>query len=110
VLQVSENDSSTDKEKAAELCPSMYSYHSSPEEKNKLLATLTQYGVETTVDRGGKKDRIHQWIQSSAIQEEEEEEPEEFGTDEYPDEDPEDGEPYEGRGRRQSSSGTAASK
>jgi serine/threonine-protein kinase SBK len=107
---VSENDASTEKEKAAELCVSMYSYHSSPEEKNKLLATLTKYGVETTVDRGGKKDRIHQWIQSSAIQEEEDEpEPDEFGEDEYPDE-VEDGEPYEGRERRQSSSGTAASK
>ncbi|KAF2898935.1 hypothetical protein ILUMI_07239 [Ignelater luminosus] len=55
------------------LCPSMYSFHSSPEEKNKLLFTLTQYGIETTVDRSAKKDRIRQWIQSSVIEEEDEE-------------------------------------
>ncbi|XP_068917990.1 serine/threonine-protein kinase SBK1-like isoform X2 [Tenebrio molitor] len=54
------------------LCPSMYSFHSSPEEKNKLLFTLTQYGLETTVDRSAKKDRIRQWIQSSVIEEEDE--------------------------------------
>ncbi|XP_063244758.1 serine/threonine-protein kinase meng-po [Bacillus rossius redtenbacheri] len=52
------------------LCPSMYSFHSSAEEKNKLLFTLTQYGIETTVDRGAKKDRIRDWIQSSVIGEE----------------------------------------
>lgn len=56
------------------LCPSMYSFHSSPEEKNKLLFTLTQYGIETTVDRCAKKDRIRQWIQTSVIEEENEEE------------------------------------
>ncbi|XP_014271259.1 serine/threonine-protein kinase meng-po isoform X1 [Halyomorpha halys] len=55
------------------LCPSMYSYHSSPEEKNRLLYTLTQYGIETTVDRTAKKDRIREWIQSSVIEEEDEE-------------------------------------
>lgn len=58
------------------LCPSMYSFHSSPEEKNKLLHTLTQYGIETTVDRCAKKDRIRQWIQASVIEEENEEEEE----------------------------------
>lgn len=63
------------------LCPSMYSFHSSPEEKNKLLYTLTQYGIETTVDRCAKKDRIRQWIQASVIEEENEEEVEE-ATDE----------------------------
>lgn len=63
------------------LCPSMYSFHSSPEEKNKLLFSLTQYGLETTVDRSAKKDRIRQWIQSSVIEEENEEELEEL-TDE----------------------------
>lgn len=52
------------------LCPSMYSFHSSPEEKNKLLFTLTQYGLETTVDRSAKKDRIREWIQNSVIEEE----------------------------------------
>lgn len=56
------------------LCPSMYSFHSSPEEKNKLLHTLTQYGLETTVDRSAKKDRIREWIQASVIEEEDEEE------------------------------------
>lgn len=56
------------------LCPSMYSFHSSPEEKNKLLFTLTQYGIETTVDRCAKKDRIRQWIQTSVIEEENEDE------------------------------------
>lgn len=56
------------------LCPSMYSYHSSPEEKNKLLMTLAEYGIETTVDRVAKRDRIKQWIQNSVIEEEEMEE------------------------------------
>lgn len=51
----------------------MYSYHSSPEEKNKLLYSLTQYGIETTVDRGAKKDRIRAWIENSIIDEEDEE-------------------------------------
>lgn len=55
----------------AGLCPSMYSYHSSPEEKNKLLHSLTQYGLETTVDRLAKKDRIREWIENSTIIEEE---------------------------------------
>ncbi|KAK4877048.1 hypothetical protein RN001_009554 [Aquatica leii] len=64
------------------LCPSMYSFHSSPEEKNKLLFTLTQYGIETTVDRTAKKDRIRQWIQSSVIEEEGEEVPENNNHDE----------------------------
>ncbi|CAG9770510.1 unnamed protein product [Ceutorhynchus assimilis] len=53
------------------LCPSMYSFHSSPEEKNKILHSLTQYGLETTVDRNAKKDRIKKWIESSIIEEEE---------------------------------------
>uniref|UniRef100_A0A182JDD0 Protein kinase domain-containing protein n=1 Tax=Anopheles atroparvus TaxID=41427 RepID=A0A182JDD0_ANOAO len=56
-----------------ELCPSMYSFHSSVEEKNKLLGTLAQCGIETTVDRAAKKNRIRDWIQSSVIAEEEEE-------------------------------------
>lgn len=62
------------------LCPSMYSFHSSLEEKNKLLSTLVQYGIETTVDRSAKKDRIRQWIQSSVIEEDEEEEEEGEGS------------------------------
>ncbi|XKL63934.1 hypothetical protein PGB90_006298 [Kerria lacca] len=55
------------------LCPSMYSFHSSIEEKNKLLHVLTEYGVETTVDRSAKKVRIQQWIQNSVIREDDEE-------------------------------------
>lgn len=51
----------------------MYSFHSSPEEKNKLLSTLAQHGIETTVDRVAKKKRIRDWIQSSVITEEDEE-------------------------------------
>ena len=50
----------------------MYSFHSSVEEKNKLLRVLTEYGVETTVDRSAKKVRIQQWIQNSVIREEDE--------------------------------------
>ncbi|XP_029175064.1 hormonally up-regulated neu tumor-associated kinase homolog A [Nylanderia fulva] len=53
-----------------ELCPSMYSFHSSLEEKNQLLHTLTTYGIETTVDHSKKKDRIREWIQASTIDEE----------------------------------------
>ncbi|XP_033208630.1 putative serine/threonine-protein kinase YPL150W [Belonocnema kinseyi] len=69
-----------------ELCPSMYSFHSSVEEKNQLLYTLTRYGIETTVDRSKKKDRIREWIQSSAIVEENEEESELEDFDEEGDE------------------------
>lgn len=59
----------------------MYSFHSSPEEKNKLLFALTQHGIETTVDRVAKKKRIRDWIQESVIQEEDEEEEEEEDDD-----------------------------
>lgn len=62
----------TDRFEDETLCPSMYSFHSSPEEKNKLLHVLTAYGVETTVDRSAKKVRIQQWIQNSVIKEEDE--------------------------------------
>ncbi|XP_076281266.1 uncharacterized protein LOC143209478 [Lasioglossum baleicum] len=64
-----------------ELCPSMYSFHSSLEEKNQLLHTLTTYGVETTVDRSKKKDRIREWIQASAIIEEYEEDDSDLNED-----------------------------
>lgn len=57
-----------------ELCPSMYSFHSSPEEKDKLLSSLAHFGIETTVDRLAKKNRIRDWIATSVIMEEEEEE------------------------------------
>lgn len=64
-----------------ELCPSMYSFHSSLEEKNQLLHTLTTYGIETTVDRAKKKDRIREWIQASAIVEEYEEDESDLNED-----------------------------
>ncbi|EDW09491.1 sperm motility kinase isoform X1 [Drosophila mojavensis] len=60
-----------------ELCPSMYSFHSSPDEKNRLLYTLADCGIETNVDRMQKKNRIKDWIESSIITEEDEEENEE---------------------------------
>ena len=41
-------------------------------DKNKLLGTLTRFGVETTVDRNLKKDRIKEWIATSTIEEDEE--------------------------------------
>lgn len=55
-----------------ELCPSMYSFHSSPEEKDKLLYDLAKAGIETTVDRTAKKARIRDWIETSVIAEEDE--------------------------------------
>ncbi|ALC41673.1 CG4945, partial [Drosophila busckii] len=60
-----------------ELCPSMYSFHSSPDEKNRLLYTLADCGIETNVDRQMKKNRIKDWIEASVITEEDEEENEE---------------------------------
>jgi len=48
---------------------SMLSFHSSLTDKNKLLATLTRFGVETVVDRNLKKDRIKEWIATSTIEE-----------------------------------------
>jgi len=44
---------------------SILSAHSCIEEKNQILRTLTQYGIETTVDRTAKKERIRDWIHSS---------------------------------------------
>lgn len=66
----------------------MYSFHSSPEEKNKLLFALTQHGIETTVDRIEKKKRIRDWIQESVIQEDDEGEEEEDDDDEDEDIEP----------------------
>lgn len=60
----------------------MYSFHSSPEEKNKILFALAQHGIETTVDRVAKKKRIRDWIQESVIREDDEEEEEEEEADE----------------------------
>lgn len=83
----------------------MYSFHSSLEEKNQLLHTLTTYGIETTVDRSKKKDRIREWIQASAIVEENEAdesdvyEDSEFYEDEDRENESEDAEPVPMRGR-----------
>lgn len=57
-----------------ELCPSMYSFHSDPNEKNILLKHFRENGIETTVDRQAKKQRIRDWIQNSVIEEVDEEE------------------------------------
>ncbi|RVE50620.1 hypothetical protein evm_004744 [Chilo suppressalis] len=57
-----------------ELCPSMYSFHSDPNEKNILLKHFRENGIETTVDRQVKKQRIREWIQNSVIEEVNEEE------------------------------------
>ncbi|XP_060802520.1 serine/threonine-protein kinase meng-po isoform X2 [Amyelois transitella] len=57
-----------------ELCPSMYSFHSDPNEKNILLKHFRDNGIETTVDRQVKKQRIREWIQNSVIEEADEEE------------------------------------
>lgn len=59
-----------------ELCPSMYSFHSSPDEKHRLLHTLVACGIESNVDRNAKKNRIKDWIESSIITEEDEHEDE----------------------------------
>ncbi|CAH2246017.1 sperm motility kinase-like [Pararge aegeria] len=56
-----------------ELCPSMYSFHSDPNEKNVLLKHFRDNGIETTVDRQAKKQRIREWIQNSVIEEADEE-------------------------------------
>ncbi|CAK1550610.1 unnamed protein product [Leptosia nina] len=57
-----------------ELCPSMYSFRSDPNEKNILLKHFRDNGIETTVDRQAKKERIREWIQNSVIEEVDEEE------------------------------------
>ena len=41
---------------------SFQSVHSNAVEKNKILYTLLQHGVETTVDRTQKNSRIINWI------------------------------------------------
>ena len=42
------------------------SVHSNLCEKNNLLYTLLQHGVETTVDRSSKNNRIMKWIKQGA--------------------------------------------
>ncbi|XP_047993222.1 serine/threonine-protein kinase SBK1 isoform X2 [Leguminivora glycinivorella] len=71
-----------------ELCPSMYSFHSDVNEKNILLKHFRDNGIETTVDRQAKKQRIRDWIQNSVIEEgdEDDEENPELMFDEETDE------------------------
>ncbi|XP_047503903.1 serine/threonine-protein kinase meng-po [Pieris napi] len=57
-----------------ELCPSMYSFRSDPNEKNILLKHFRDNGIEVTIDRHAKKERIREWIQNSVIEEVDEEE------------------------------------
>lgn len=45
---------------------SFASVHSNAAEKNKILFTLLQHGVETTVDRSQKNSRIINWIQDGS--------------------------------------------
>ena len=44
---------------------SFQSVHSNAVEKNRILYTLLQHGVETTVDRSQKNSRIINWIQAA---------------------------------------------
>ena len=44
----------------------LQSVHSNLCEKNNLLYTLLQHGVETTVDRSSKNNRIMKWIKQGA--------------------------------------------
>ncbi|KAM3960732.1 serine/threonine-protein kinase meng-po [Aphomia sociella] len=70
-----------------ELCPSMYSFHSDPNEKNILLKHFRDNGIETTVDRQIKKQRIRDWIQNSVIEEVDEEEESNYDPSVYDDSD-----------------------
>ncbi|XP_072947581.1 uncharacterized protein [Epargyreus clarus] len=72
-----------------ELCPSMYSFHSDPNEKNILLKHFRDNGIETTVDRQAKKQRIREWIQNSVIEEVDEEEESNYEPSNYDDSDAE---------------------
>ncbi|KAJ2944206.1 hypothetical protein O0L34_g18183 [Tuta absoluta] len=72
-----------------ELCPSMYSFHSDPNEKNILLKHFRDNGIETTVDRQAKKQRIREWIQNSVIEEGDEEEESAYEPSVYEDSDAE---------------------
>ncbi|XP_063828065.1 serine/threonine-protein kinase MARK2 [Ostrinia nubilalis] len=72
-----------------ELCPSMYSFHSDPNEKNILLKHFRDNGIETTVDRQVKKQRIREWIQNSVIEEADEEEESAYEHSVYDDSDAE---------------------
>ncbi|XP_050699792.1 serine/threonine-protein kinase SBK1-like [Eriocheir sinensis] len=48
------------------VCYSSFSAHSCPKEKDRLLGPLKARGIETTVDRLAKRQRIHEWLERSA--------------------------------------------
>lgn len=47
------------------VCYSSFSAHSCPREKDRLLGPLKARGIETTVDRLAKRQRIHEWLERS---------------------------------------------
>ncbi|XP_071527878.1 serine/threonine-protein kinase SBK1-like isoform X2 [Panulirus ornatus] len=47
------------------VCYSTFSMHSCPREKDRMLRTLKAHGIETTVDRIAKRQRIHEWLERS---------------------------------------------
>ncbi|XP_068219867.1 serine/threonine-protein kinase meng-po-like [Palaemon carinicauda] len=47
------------------ICYSTVSAHSCPKEKDYVLRTLKEAGIETTVDRIAKRQRIHEWLEHS---------------------------------------------
>ncbi|XP_069191336.1 serine/threonine-protein kinase meng-po isoform X2 [Procambarus clarkii] len=47
------------------VCYSTFSAHSCPREKDRVLRTLKAHGIETTVDRIAKRQRIHEWLERS---------------------------------------------
>ncbi|XP_050534839.1 serine/threonine-protein kinase meng-po [Daktulosphaira vitifoliae] len=58
-----------------ELSPSLYSFQMDHEENKNFLVAFGNCGIETgVIDKAAKKERIKQWIQSSVIEEEDEDE------------------------------------
>ncbi|KAK8379692.1 hypothetical protein O3P69_019585 [Scylla paramamosain] len=47
------------------VCYSTFSAHSCPKEKDRVLGALKAHGIETTVDRVAKRQRIHEWLERS---------------------------------------------
>lgn len=47
------------------VCYSTFSAHSCPREKDRVLGPLKAHGIETTVDRVAKRQRIHEWLERS---------------------------------------------
>ena len=47
------------------VCYSTFSTHSCPREKDRVLGALKAHGIETTVDRVAKRQRIHEWLERS---------------------------------------------